>query len=157
MPSLTVENYINGQKRVLAYSMFNDIFDGHKAEFTIKDAIDLSVDDIKVIVSDIYGNEILTEYNEKDINSDFIFAINKIYPNPFNPSTDIDFSLPMDTYVVLSVYNIKGQKIDVIFEGYQDSGSHSYTWNGSNFPSGIYYFNLESGNNLTIAKAMLIK
>ena len=151
------DNYINGQKRVLAYSMFNDVFDGHKAEFTIEDGFNLSLDDIKIIVSDIYGNEIVTEYNEIDINLDYSFSINSIYPNPFNPSTDIDFSLPNDGYVILSVYNINGQKVDVIFEGYQDSGFHSYTWNASNFASGIYYFNLEWANQITIAKAMLIK
>ena len=151
------DNYINGQKRVLAYSMFNDVFDGHKAEFRIEGGFDLSLDNINVTVSDIYGNEISTEYNEVNINSDYSFSINSIYPNPFNPSTDIDFSVPNDGYVVLSVYNIKGQKVDVVFEGYQDSGSHSYTWNASNFPSGIYYFNLELENQVTAAKAMLIK
>ena len=151
------DNYINGQKRVLAYSMFNDIFDGHKAEFTIEDGANFSLDDIKIIVSDTYGNEIITDYNEIDSNSDYSFAINSIYPNPFNPSTDIDFSMPNHGYVVLSVYNIQGQKVDIIFEGYQDSGFHSYTWNASEFPSGIYYFNLELANQVSVAKAMLIK
>ena len=151
------DNYINGQKRVLAYSMFNDVFDGHKAEFTIENGANFSLDDIEIIVSDTYGNEILTEYNEIDSNSNYSFSINSIYPNPFNPSTDIDFSMPSDGYVMLSVYNIKGQKVDVIFEGYQDSGFHSYTWNASEFPSGIYYFNLELANQVSVAKAMLIK
>lgn len=151
------DNYINGQKRVLAYSMFNDIFDGHKAEFTIEDGANFSLDDIKIIVSDTYGNEIATEYHEIDANFDYSFSINSIYPNPFNPSTDIDFSMPNNGYVILSVYNIKGQKVDVIFEGYQDSGFHSYTWNASEFPSGIYYFNLELDNKVSVAKAMLIK
>ena len=151
------DNYINGEKRVLAYSMFNDIFDGHKAEFTVEGGINLSLDNIKVIVSDIYGNEIQTEYNELEINSEFLFGIDSIYPNPFNPSTDIDFSIPEAGYVKLSVYNIQGQEVDVVFEGYQDSGLHSYTWNASEFASGIYYFNLNSNDKLNIAKAMLIK
>ena len=151
------ENYINGQKIILAYSMFNDIFDGHKAEFTIKNGLNLSLEDIKVIVSDIYGNEIITNYIQKDINTDVVFDINSIYPNPFNPYTDIDFSLNEDSYVRLSVYNINGQEVDVIFEGYQDYGFHSYTWNASKFPSGIYYINLKSNDQLAIKKAMLIK
>ena len=48
-------------------------------------------------------------------------------------------------------------KVDIIFEGYQDSGFHSYTRNASEFPSGIYYFNLELANQVSVAKAMLIK
>ena len=151
------DNYINGQKRVLAYSMFNHIFDGHRAEFTIENGIDLSLDNIKVVVSDIYGNEIMTEYNQIDIDSEILFGINSIYPNPFNPSTDINFSLSKESYVKLSVYNIRGQEVDVVFEGHQDSGVHSYTWNASNFASGIYYFNLKSDNNINIEKGMLIK
>ena len=152
------QNYTNGQKIAVAYSMFNDIFDGHKAEFTVKGAADIPMEDISIIVGDIYGNEINIDYNEFDqTNNHYLFNINSVYPNPFNPSTDIDFTLPSDSYIKLSVYNIMGQEIDVIFEGYQDSGYHSYTWNASSFASGIYYFHLIDGNNISTAKAMFVK
>ena len=152
------QNYTNGQKIAVAYSMFNDIFDGHKAEFTVKGAADIPMEDISIIVGDIYGNEIDIDYNEFDqTNNNYSFNINSVYPNPFNPSTDIDFTLPSDSYIKLSVYNIMGQEIDIIFEGYQDSGYHSYTWNASSFASGIYYFHLIDGNNISTAKAMFVK
>ena len=96
-------------------------------------------------------------YNQIQTDFNYIFDINSIYPNPFNPSTDIDFTLDKDSYVKLSVFNIKGQEVDVVFEGLQELGKHSYTWNANNFASGIYYFNLKTNDNIAIKKAMLIK
>ena len=80
-----------------------------------------------------------------------------LYPNPFNPSTEISFSLPVDDYVKLSAYNIRGNEVDVIFEGVQGVGQHSYTWNASHIPSGVYYIRLQAGDMVTSQKALLIK
>ena len=152
------QNYIDGEIRLVAYSMFNDIFDGHKAEFTIKNGANISLDDIEVIVGDVSGNSVNIYYNQTDnYHYDYSFNITSIYPNPFNPATDIDFSLPCNSYVKLSVYNVSGQEVDIIFEGYQDSGFHSYTWNASDFSSGIYYVHLISDKKIDTAKAVLIK
>ena len=151
------QNYRNQQKIVLAYSMFNDSFDGHKAEFKIFNAKTLNIEDIDVIVSNTSGNEIQMIYNQVQSDFNYTFDINSIYPNPFNPSTDIDFTLDKDSYVKLSVFNIKGQEVDVVFEGFQEYGNHSYTWNANNFASGIYYFNLKANDSIAIKKAMLIK
>ena len=81
----------------------------------------------------------------------------ELYPNPFNPSTQISFSLPMDDYVKLSAFNIRGNEVDVIFEGAQGVGQHSYTWNASNIPSGVYYIRLQAGSLVSSQKALLIK
>jgi hypothetical protein len=153
------QNYSNGRKIAVAYSMFNDIFDGHEAEFTIENGANISIDDINMIIGDIYGHSIDIYFNEMDNSSDYEyqFNINSIYPNPFNPSTDVSFTLPYEGYVKLSVYNIKGQEVDTIFEGYQDSGLHSYTWDASNFSSGIYYFHLVEKNKVSTAKGIFIK
>lgn len=153
------QNHVNGKKIAIAYSMFNDVFDGHEAEFTIKNGANLSFNDINIVVGDFNGNSIELYFNEinESANFEYEFNINSIYPNPFNPSTDISFTLPNDGYVKLSVYNIKGQEVDVIFEGYQDSGLHSYTWNASTFSSGIYYFHLIEKNNISTAKGILVK
>ena len=153
------QNHANGRKIAVAYSMFNDIFDGHEAEFTIENGADISIEDIDMIIGDVYGNSIDIYFNEIDDNTgyEYEFNINSIYPNPFNPSTDISFTLPVEGYVKLSVYNIKGQEVDVIFEGYQDSGLHSYTWDASTFASGIYYFHLIEKNNVSTAKGIFVK
>jgi flagellar hook assembly protein FlgD len=64
----------------------------------------------------------------------------------------------MDDYVKLSAYNIRGNEVDVIFEGVQGVGQHSYTWNASHIPSGVYYIRLQAaGDMVTSQKALLIK
>ena len=122
------QNFKDGKKILVAYSMFNEIFDGHEAVFTIVGGSNLNIDQLDVLVGDVNGNAIelhFNEFNDIDI-SNYTFNINSVYPNPFNPSTDVSFTIPNDGYVKLSVYNIKGQEVDVIFEGYQDKGFHSY-------------------------------
>jgi len=153
------DNFINSQKRFIAYSMFNNPFDGHQAEFTIENGSELDLDNIQVVVSDMHGNEIKSIYKSNNINfdTDYIFNINNIYPNPFNPTTDIEFSLKNDGYIKLVVFNINGQKVDTIFEGFQKAGSHSYTWDGFLFTSGMYYFHLISNDERSYKKAILIK
>lgn len=153
------QNFKDGKKIVVAYSMFNEIFDGHEAVFTILGGANLNIEDIDILVGDINGNKIELFFNEvddTDINI-YTFNINSVYPNPFNPSTDVSFTIPSNGFVKLSVYNIKGQEVDVIFEGYQDRGIHSYTWNASSFSSGIYYFHLNEGSNVSTAKGIYIK
>jgi len=63
----------------------------------------------------------------------------------------------MDNYVKLSAYDVKGNEVDVIFEGAQGVGQHSYTWNAGNLPSGVYYIRLQAGNLAGSQKALLIK
>ena len=85
------------------------------------------------------------------------YLLNDVYPNPFNPSTQVSFSLPIDSYVTLQAYNLQGTMVDNIFEGYQIKGNHSYTWNASSLPSGVYYIRMISGSNILSTKAMLLK
>ena len=153
------KNFSDGKNIVVAYSMFNEIFDGHEAFFTIVNGATLDIDSFDILVGDVNGNAIDLYFNELDENelAKYTFNINSVYPNPFNPSTDISFTIPNSAYVKLSAFNIKGQEVDVIFEGYQDKGVHSYTWDASKFSSGIYYFNLNAGNNVSTAKGIYIK
>ena len=93
--------------------------------------------------------------------------LNKIilsnYPNPFNPSTTIDFSIQNDSNVELSIYNTKGQKIKMLTHNEYPKGSHSIVWNGDdklgNFiGSGIYYYKLKvNGKTEAVKKCLLLK
>ena len=85
------------------------------------------------------------------------FKLSKVYPNPFNPTTDVTFTIPEDNYVRLSAYNINGQEVAVIHDGYQNLGEHSYTWDASMLPSGMYYIKLIAGNHVETMKAVLMK
>ncbi|PKN72480.1 MAG: hypothetical protein CVU50_06375 [Candidatus Cloacimonetes bacterium HGW-Cloacimonetes-3] len=84
------------------------------------------------------------------------------YPNPFNPTTNIAFSIPNDGKVKLCVYNIKGQKVKELLNTDMVKGHHKIVWNGRDknncgVSSGIYFFRLESGGQTSVRKAMLMK
>lgn len=84
------------------------------------------------------------------------------YPNPFNPSTTIQFGLTDSSPVELSVYNLSGQKISILFKGNLDAGYHEANWNGKDqqgkpVSSGIYIYQLKAGDQRIVKKMMLIK
>ena len=151
-------NYQGGIHRYLAYSIFNTPFDSKNPELLIKSAGGLNLDDIEIIVADISGNALpLSKIQGQEIVHSSNFEISKLSPNPFNPSTQISFNLPLEGHVRLTAYDVRGQEADVIFEGTQSMGEHSYTWYASDLPSGLYYVRLQSGALVTTKKAVLIK
>ena len=150
----------NGITRYLAYSMFNQPFDSKTIEIFIHSAGSLNMDDIQIIVADINGDALYLSHSQSGKNQysgPHSFKLSKLYPNPFNPSTEVSFSLPIDNHVKLSAYDVRGKEVDVIFEGAQSVGQHSYTWNASNLPSGVYYIRLQAGELVTSQKALLVK
>jgi hypothetical protein len=158
---ITQDSYFqNGINQYLAYSLFNQPFDSRTTEILLKGTGKIGLDDIQLTISDINGDALylsLSQSGEKYQTGPYKFEMAELYPNPFNPSTQISFSLPMEDYVKLSAYNIKGNEVDVIFEGAQGVGQHSYTWNAEMFPSGVYYIRLQASSMVSNQKALLIK
>tara|TARA_Y100001970_G_scaffold254921_1_gene331148 strand:- start:3537 stop:4823 length:1287 start_codon:yes stop_codon:yes gene_type:complete len=93
--------------------------------------------------------------NSNELPKDFI--IENIYPNPFNPSTTISFSLSSYQKIDLSVYNINGKLIQNIYSGYKHPGSYSMEWNAKAEPSGMYLIKMKSKSFLETQKVMLVK
>jgi len=85
------------------------------------------------------------------------YALKQNYPNPFNPSTTITFDLPKSAYVKLTIYDALGRQVDKLTEGYFNEGSFKTTWDGSNFPSGIYFYRLNAGPFEETKKMVLTK
>lgn len=79
------------------------------------------------------------------------------YPNPFNSTTTIEFSIPEADFVTLKVYNIIGQEIATIVNENLIGGNHTYHWNASEYASGVYYCRIESGEYQQINKMVLLK
>jgi len=85
------------------------------------------------------------------------------YPNPFNPSTTIEFSIQNDSEIDLSILNMKGQKIKTLAKNEFNKGDHSIIWNGDNesgesVSSGIYYYKLNvNGKTEAVKKCLLLK
>ena len=85
------------------------------------------MDDIEVTVADINGDALYMSHSISGQNfqsGPHSFELSKLYPNPFNPSTEVSFSLPMDDHVHLAAYDVRGQEVDIIFEGAQSVGQH---------------------------------
>ena len=72
------------------------------------------------------------------------YILEQNYPNPFNPSTTIRFGLPFQSYVKLIVYDILGQKKELLADKIMTAGYHEIIWNAGNFSSGIYIYTVEA-------------
>jgi endo-1,4-beta-xylanase len=85
------------------------------------------------------------------------FYLSNNYPNPFNPSTTINFDLPKNCNVKLVVYDVMGRKVSEILKANMNAGHHNVTYNASKLSSGLYYYRLEAGEFVSVKKMMLIK
>lgn len=85
------------------------------------------------------------------------FKLFNNYPNPFNPSTIIEFSIPHEELVNLVVYNLLGQKVATIINRRMSSGLHSVKFNASNLSSGVYIYKLDAGSFTSNKKMLLLK
>ena len=155
----TATNSNDGVYRLVSYSMLNNAFDGHKASYRVLGAGEIDMSSVEVMVVSLNGTPLSTSYSNSDLvgYGDYTFDLTNVYPNPFNPSTDVSFTLPNDGYVRLSVYNVQGQEVDIIHDGYQSIGEHTYTWNANDHSSGMYFFRLVSGKHSRSMKAILVK
>ena len=84
------------------------------------------------------------------------------YPNPFNPTTQIAFNIPEASTVTIRVYNMLGQVVRTLTDGYMQAGLHTVEWdatgdNGSHLPSGLYIYRLQAGSYVEIRKMTLMR
>ena len=85
------------------------------------------------------------------------FAVAQNSPNPFNPTTTINFSTVEAGNVSIDVFNVAGQKVDTIANEFMNSGSHSVVWDASGFSAGIYFYTVKSGDITKTMKMTLLK
>ncbi|MGB2698534.1 MAG: FG-GAP-like repeat-containing protein, partial [Candidatus Zixiibacteriota bacterium] len=104
-----------------------------------------------------------TSVNESDERGQLNnFHLNQNYPNPFNPETIIEYVLPEDTQVKLSIYNILGQHIRTLIDGHQKTGCETVTWDGTDqagreLSSGIYFYKLKTASFIEVKKMLLLR
>ena len=84
-------------------------------------------------------------------------VLSQNYPNPFNPTTKIKFSINDRAYTNLTVYNSLGQRIVTLVDKELNSGKYEVTFNATNLPSGIYFYQIHSGNFDEVRKMILMK
>ncbi len=95
------------------------------------------------------------EYLPGNLASDYNLFPN--FPNPFNSSTTIEFTLPKSEYVELKVYNILGKEVTALVSKIFNQGNHTYTFDGKKLASGVYYYQLVAGDYRQVRKMILLR
>ena len=85
------------------------------------------------------------------------FKLYQSYPNPFNPSTTIKFSIPVSSFVTLKIFDMNGREITTILSEQIPAGNYSKKWNALDMPSGVYFYRLQSGSFTDTKKLMLLR
>ncbi len=134
-------------------------FGGYSAPFFIDiendSDIDLMFGNIKGGLY-LYNNLTISDVNEQDYKP-VEFEVIEAYPNPFNPVTNLRFVLGEPGNISLKVFNNLGEEVKEIFTGYQNSGNHQFTFDGSNLSSGVYFVNLITSHSVHSIKIALLK
>ena len=119
------------------------------------------VDDIFTTSNDYVIEEIIAATTEGYISTNWngpaSIDISNAYPNPFNPSTSFDINIGNTGFVSLSIYNISGQLVDVIYEGNMDAGVYNMTWNATDVSSGVYFLQAVGAGYVATQKLTLLK
>lgn len=84
-------------------------------------------------------------------------AVDRISPNPFNPSTTIEFALPQNSFARIAVYDLEGRLLQIILQDFCDAGRHRIIWNAVDLPSGIYLVRIVTSFGGATSKAVLLK
>ncbi|MEJ2506093.1 MAG: T9SS type A sorting domain-containing protein [Ignavibacteriaceae bacterium] len=79
------------------------------------------------------------------------------YPNPFNPSTKIKYSIPEKSLVNLQIYNAEGKEVASLVNGEQSAGEYEINFDAENLASGVYFYKIRAGNFFQTKKMLLLK
>lgn len=85
------------------------------------------------------------------------FNLYQNYPNPFNPVTKIKFDLPGNDFVTLKIYDVLGREIELLINEKLNPGTYSVDWDASNYPSGVYFYRLNTERFTQTKKMLLVK
>jgi|GEM_PF-4564506 len=104
-----------------------------------------------------YSNDKLTSVRRDEGVVAGTYELNQNYPNPFNPTTTISFTLPKAGQTTLKVYNMVGQEVATLVNGYQTAGLYFVDFDASKLASGMYLYRLQSGSFVETKKMLLVK
>ncbi len=100
---------------------------------------------------------VATSVEQTSVQEPLQFSLGQNYPNPFNPSTTIEYSLSRSGAVSLKIYNILGQEVATLVNGFQSAGSYRAVFNASHLSSGVYFYRLHTGDVTQTQKMVLMK
>ncbi len=86
-----------------------------------------------------------------------VFSLKQNFPNPFNPSTKIQFSVPKSSFVTVKVFDVSGKEVSTLVNENVNTGTYEVTFDGAGLNSGVYFYRLYAGNYIETKKMMLVK
>ena len=107
-------------------------------------------------MSGVITVEAATDINDKNITIDQ-YRLDQNFPNPFNPSTKITYSIPERSNVSIKVFDLLGSEVIELVNGEVETGQYDLTFNTNNLPSGIYFYKLQAGSFVETKKMILLK
>ena len=114
-----------------------------------------------VILAGINGSNIATTTASVAVDTNDLLpvktALNTSYPNPFNPSTTINYDLSAEGAVNITIYDALGRTVSELVNGVRNAGSHQINWNASDQASGAYFLRMTAGSYTSTQKLMLVK
>jgi hypothetical protein len=85
------------------------------------------------------------------------FALHQNFPNPFNPTTTIQYALPTGSLVSLQVFDILGREVATLVNEFKNAGEHQVQFNASGLGSGVFFYRLQAGRFIETKRMMLVK
>jgi|GEM_PF-3473252 len=114
----------------------------------------------------VYGNMLAAnsgstlpkiQQKTEEIQKPTSYSLLQNYPNPFNPTTMISYQVPNDGFVTLKIYDMLGREVKTLVNEFKSQGKYSVTFDASHLASGVYFYQLKSGNYASIKKMILLK
>jgi len=104
-----------------------------------------------------YNYEVCGELSITDNHFPATYDLLSPYPNPFNPTTTISFSIPEFGLTTITVYDLAGRELETLTNKVLSIGNYSINWNASSYPSGVYLIRMDSGEFTQTQKVVLVK
>jgi hypothetical protein len=139
---------------------YNDDDDGGERDTKVKtySRIDDSWTNPSVLGwAQLVGSNIQSAIDTEPVVAIRAFDLSQNYPNPFNPLTKINYTIPNAGPVTLSVYNMLGQRVELLVDEQKAAGTYTVNFDASRYTSGLYIYRLETGGRVLAKKLMLVK
>jgi hypothetical protein len=108
-------------------------------------------------VREFYYTSIISGIDEGSYNGLGEYSLQQNYPNPFNATTTIEFFLPVSEDVTIEVYTITGQKVTILLGKKMPGGRHNVVFDGNHLASGVYFYQIRTGQYKAVKKMVLIR
>ncbi len=153
-PDGTADTYYEITGQQLNSIHLGDNWMQYKVWFSTKDST------LTPVLQEISISVLITEVNSRDSLSEnqiLNYSLNQNFPNPFNPTTKIKYSVPQISNVIIKIFDILGNEIETLVNEQRQTGTYEIKWYAENLPSGVYFYQLKTGSFVETKKMVLMK